>query len=674
MANTIVLQVDAETGRAEADAKNLGGALTKALRDGEREAGELGDALSGAGRDADKLGDEARQAGRDAGKALGDAEREAEDLGDALTGAGRDADQLGDKFGGLGEGITSNLGGIVAGIGLLGAVTAIVDKTGELQRLSTLSQVSVEDFQVLAYQVRATGGDTDDLADSLREMQLRLAEASALGSGPAVDALALIGLGLDDIKRLDAPAQFALIRDRIREVEDPARRLFLADELLGGSAERLAGFLGLTVDEYADLVVESENARFATEDNVVAIKSATRELKEGYNVALVEGINLLGGIIEVTKEFTDVLANHKDSTDDQREAEEKRIPVLANLQDLTVWFFTTGPLADAVRGDNRESTLELAGAVESLRLGLDDEGIARQELQAEIEANTLATDTAKSSSDDYLLSLQAQREELGLITIQAGLTVTALLGVATTSAAQPDVSGWTRVATELGLGSDSALRFSASNLAAAATLDAVAAVAAGSQFEDIEIFATARNSALRRWSPSRAVSRAASTRGWSATSTRTASGRVSPSRRSPRPRPSRGEPAGPTARVPAPRRSLTLLHRSKTPIGLASKACTAPMYDGRQRRFENQCTANGGRWVPGREPNFNSPLDVILSERFDGECRGTSSVVEDSGIWREPDAGPSGTVDSGSWSGNARPRTGSGTPTASRTSTSRPSS
>ena len=90
-------------------------------------------------------------------------------------------------------------------------------------------------------------------------MQLRLAEAAALTSGPAVDALNLLGLSLEDLEGLDAPGQFDLLRNSISEVEDPAQRLFLAEELLGGSSERLQGLLSLSSDELARLRQEAHD-------------------------------------------------------------------------------------------------------------------------------------------------------------------------------------------------------------------------------------------------------------------------------------------------------------------------------------------------------------------------------------------------------------------------------
>ena len=84
-------------------------------------------------------------------------------------------------------------------------------------------------------------------------MQLRLVEARTLGTGPATDALDLLGVSLEELEGKTPIETFEFLRQKLSEVEDSSERLFLADELLGGSSERLQRTLSLTAGEWANL-------------------------------------------------------------------------------------------------------------------------------------------------------------------------------------------------------------------------------------------------------------------------------------------------------------------------------------------------------------------------------------------------------------------------------------
>ena len=162
---------------------------------------------------------------------------------------------LGESGGRVFGGLEAGALGFAAGLATVAAGVAFlnsrIENATQIQRFADIARVSTDEIQELGFVARQTGGDTEDLTDALREMQLRLSEAAALGSGPAVDALHLLGIELRDLEDLDSVTTFELLRDAISQVEDPARRLFLAEELLGGSTERLQGTLALTAQQYA---------------------------------------------------------------------------------------------------------------------------------------------------------------------------------------------------------------------------------------------------------------------------------------------------------------------------------------------------------------------------------------------------------------------------------------
>ena len=162
-----------------------------------------------------------------------------------------------------------------AGVAL---VSNFIEGATEIDNLSKRAGISAESLQVWGRVAAASGGNAEDITDAIREMNLRLAEAATLGSGPAVDALNLVGLSLEDLQNLKPEEQFALIRDRLSEIEDPALRTFAAEELLGGASERLAEFTALSADAFDEQAKAARDAGGIMSNETVA--SATEAGKQ----------------------------------------------------------------------------------------------------------------------------------------------------------------------------------------------------------------------------------------------------------------------------------------------------------------------------------------------------------------------------------------------------------
>lgn len=184
--------------------------------------------------------------------------------------------------------IATPAGAAAAGVGALGSALVAANRAAqnarEINRLSTLANVGAESFQEWARVGRLVGASTDDISDALREMQLRQVEARELGTGPWVDTMRLLNLEFADLQDLAPEDQFALIRDRLAEVEDGSERLFLAEELLGGSTERLHGLLSLTNDELAELREQTADG-IIPQETIDRLSTAAQN-QERFNQAL----------------------------------------------------------------------------------------------------------------------------------------------------------------------------------------------------------------------------------------------------------------------------------------------------------------------------------------------------------------------------------------------------
>ena len=187
------------------------------------------------------------------GAAVGSAKRGLGELGDEGTAAGEKTATGAERATESTAGLTAGMGKAKLAVAAVGAVavaafskviTSSFDSAREVTKLNVASGLSVERLQELREVGKATGAEIDDIADASRELSLRLTEAAELETGPAVDALNLLGVSLDQLAGLSADERFAFIRDRLSETTNEAHRLFAAEELLGGSSERLAGLIG----------------------------------------------------------------------------------------------------------------------------------------------------------------------------------------------------------------------------------------------------------------------------------------------------------------------------------------------------------------------------------------------------------------------------------------------
>ena len=201
------------------------------------------------------------------------------------------------------------VGGIaIAGIGI-GAklLNDFIHAGAELDKLSKLSNASAEQLQILGEIAQRSGGSAEDVADAYRELQLRLAEVAELGSGPAADALKIVGLTLEDLQGLNADETFERIRKAIAAVEDPALRLFAAEELLGGSSERLQALVGITAEEFARLTKEAREAgHIMSQEDVAAaaeLEQHIRLLKNQVRGLALEGFRHLAPILTAAGEL-----------------------------------------------------------------------------------------------------------------------------------------------------------------------------------------------------------------------------------------------------------------------------------------------------------------------------------------------------------------------------------
>ena len=145
---------------------------------------------------------------------------------------------------------------VAAGIALVGFALAkmvgrIVDVEKALRPMVERSGLASDSLQLLAKAAEVAGSEDglEGVTDSAQELQLRLAEVVQDGTGPAAEAFRKLGISAQDLIDKSPEDMLLTVVAALQNVTNEADRKFLADELLGGSSEKLAGLLNLTNEE-----------------------------------------------------------------------------------------------------------------------------------------------------------------------------------------------------------------------------------------------------------------------------------------------------------------------------------------------------------------------------------------------------------------------------------------
>ena len=202
----------------------------------------------------------------------------------ALKDAAKDVPVLGDAL----SAMVSPMGALTAGIGAfavgLGAAVAKVTAVErELRPMIERSGIAGESLQVLSRAATELGSQDglDGVADSSQELQLRLAEVVQDGTGPAVAAFQKLGLSAEELVAKSPEQSFRDTVTALQAVNNEADRKFLADELMGGSSERLAGVLNVTAEEFAALTARiSEQSDIISDEGLASAREFGVEWSE----------------------------------------------------------------------------------------------------------------------------------------------------------------------------------------------------------------------------------------------------------------------------------------------------------------------------------------------------------------------------------------------------------
>ena len=153
--------------------------------------------------------------------------------------------QLGSAALGLVNPFTLAAAGVVAFTQAAQAVTAgLINLENRVEALGNQAfqlGVSFEFVQVIEESARRSGTSVDALRGATTRLQQQLVEAGK-GSSQATDAIAGLGLSIEELQSLGPDEQFRAIARAITEIEDPAERTAAATRLFGEAGVQLLPF------------------------------------------------------------------------------------------------------------------------------------------------------------------------------------------------------------------------------------------------------------------------------------------------------------------------------------------------------------------------------------------------------------------------------------------------
>ena len=166
-------------------------------------------------------------------------------------------------FGAVGKAAVA-LGAITIGaLGLFATsiasgVKGLVEFEQELRPAIERSRIGAEALQLLAEAAKRAGSEDglEAVVDSSQELQLQLGELALTGNARAVPALESLGLSAAKLQAMEPEAAFRAVLEALQQIPNVADRAIAAEEIFGGTSEKLAGLINLTNAEFAALNAE----------------------------------------------------------------------------------------------------------------------------------------------------------------------------------------------------------------------------------------------------------------------------------------------------------------------------------------------------------------------------------------------------------------------------------
>ena len=303
---------------------------------------------------------------------------------------------------------------VAAGVALVAValgkmVGRIVDAEKALRPMVERSGLASDSLQLLAKAAEVAGSEDglEGVTDSAQELQLRLAEVVQDGTGPAAEAFRKLGISAQDLIDKSPEEMLLTVVAALQNVTNESDRKFLADELLGGSSEKLAGLLNLTNEELAaQLQHLADTGDFMSRDALDAaneysqgmdeVKGSLSGVATVIGTRLIKDLNFLisdiGKVVDLVKQLGRWLGLAKDDTNEFTEAADEMAEVLGD---------GTAPAIEVTREAAEEASPAIA-----------EVGKAAEDAEPKVRLLTEASDDAAESVKLWAAANRASSQQM----------------------------------------------------------------------------------------------------------------------------------------------------------------------------------------------------------------------------------------------------------------------
>lgn len=213
----------------------------------------------------------------------------------------------------MANGLTSIMGGAIAGIGFGGLIVGLKkagDAAAELNKQAELFKTTTQSIERMTFVAEKNRATFDNVADAIHDATEKAQDAAAGNDGFA-ESFKNMGLTAEEFLRLDFEGKLMALSDGFILAEEKGLGFLAANELLGGAAQELIPLLRLGSEAIAE---QGENASVTSDKMInagLATKSAFSSIGNAIkNVALTIGDALFeagDAIIGLAQDFDDYL-------------------------------------------------------------------------------------------------------------------------------------------------------------------------------------------------------------------------------------------------------------------------------------------------------------------------------------------------------------------------------
>jgi len=152
-------------------------------------------------------------------------------------------DEAGKKVEGFGKKVLKGAATFLAAKVTVDQLADGIERLNQVGNVAEQLQVSPEFIRGVELAANKTGESFEKAQDTIKEFNIRMGEA-ALGTGPAVEALQMLGFTIEDFKNSTPEEAFLRVGEALASLEDPQLQIFAAGEIFGGAGEDMLKSFG----------------------------------------------------------------------------------------------------------------------------------------------------------------------------------------------------------------------------------------------------------------------------------------------------------------------------------------------------------------------------------------------------------------------------------------------